>query len=169
MRFLEECGSSDKISRMRNLRILCLLLVALSFAMLYGQARSSAGDSRAVRDVVAQYMRARNNKDAKAIPRLFTSDADQLVSTGEWRRGLSNLVRGTTASSRREMGRSSIAIQNVRFIDPDVAIVDGRYQTTALSGAVRNMWTTLILKRTPSGWRITAIRNMLPAAPGGAH
>jgi hypothetical protein len=27
------------------------------------------------------------------------------------------------------------------------------------------MWATLVLKRTDKGWRITAIRNMLPAAP----
>jgi hypothetical protein len=27
------------------------------------------------------------------------------------------------------------------------------------------MWATLVLKRTEQGWRITAIRNMLPAAP----
>lgn len=154
---------------MWNLRRSCLLFFTVSFAMLCAQAPSSDGDPRAVRDVIAQYMRARNDKDAGAIRRLFTPDADQLVSTGEWRKGLGNLIRGTTASSRKEVGQSSIAIENVRLIDPDVAIVDGRYRTTSVNGTVRNMWTTLIVKRAEGEWRITAIRNMFPAPAGAAR
>jgi hypothetical protein len=30
------------------------------------------------------------------------------------------------------------------------------------------MWTTIVLKRGPDGWRIAAIRNMLPATPAPA-
>ena len=37
---------------------------------------------------------------------------------------------------------------------------------TGLAGAeTRNMWTTLVVTRGEGGWRIAAIRNMLPAAP----
>lgn len=93
---------------------------------------------------------------------LFTPDADQLVSSGEWRRGIDNLVRGAMASSQKETGTSSITVETVRFLEPDIAIIDGRYRTTSSTGDVRNMWTTLVLKRTVDGWRITAIRNMLP-------
>jgi hypothetical protein len=50
------------------------------------------------------------------------------------------------------------------MIDRDVAIADGRYRTTSLDGAVRNMWTTFVLKRASDGWRIAAIRNMKPAS-----
>jgi hypothetical protein len=97
------------------------------------------------------------------VRRLFTPDADQLVSTGEWRKGLADLVRGTSASSRKEAGTSSITVEAVRLIDKDVSIVDGRYRTVSLNGARRDMWTTLVLKRVGAGWRIAAIRNMLPA------
>jgi hypothetical protein len=46
-----------------------------------------------------------------------------------------------------------------------VALVDGRYIQTELTGAKdREMWTTLVLVRDPKGWEIAAIRNMLPAA-----
>jgi ketosteroid isomerase-like protein len=49
---------------------------------------------------------------------------------------------------------------------PDVAIADGRYDLTGLSGGTnRSMWATLIVKKTSNGWRIAAIRNMLPAPP----
>ena len=49
---------------------------------------------------------------------------------------------------------------------PDVALADGRYDLSGLAGnKTRRMWTTLLLTRGSSGWRIAAIRNMLPAAP----
>jgi len=47
-----------------------------------------------------------------------------------------------------------------------VALADGRYELTGLAGgATRSMWTSLVLTRGTDGWRIAAIRNMLPAAP----
>ena len=51
------------------------------------------------------------------------------------------------------------------MLTPDVALADGRYIQKAQSGGSdRAMWTTITLKRAPDGWRIAAIRNMLPAA-----
>jgi uncharacterized protein (TIGR02246 family) len=108
-------------------------------------------------------MQARNHKDAAALRALFTQHADQLVSSGKWRRGVDQLVRGAMASSQKEAGNSSIAIEHIRLLDPKIAIVDGRYQTTSSSGRIRKMWTTLVVKRVGSNWRIAAIRNMLPA------
>jgi ketosteroid isomerase-like protein len=70
------------------------------------------------------------------------------------------------ASSRNTGGKRTITLESVRFVTPDVAIADGRYELTGLAeGASRSMWATLVMKRTEKGWRITAIRNMLPAAP----
>ncbi len=150
-----------------RLPVICLIAIGL----LPGHLRAGdtrAQNERAVRNVVAEYMSARNRKDAEAVRKLFTPDADQLVSTGEWRKGLEDLVRGTSASSRNEAGNSSITIEQIRFVDPKVAIVDGRYRTTSGNGSVRDMWTTIILKSVDQTWRITAIRNMLPAR-GPAH
>lgn len=155
--------------RMRHVQTICLSLILTSLGALYAQEKTPDAHSHAIRDVVTQYMQARNNKDAKAIPRLFTSDADQLVSTGEWRKGIDELVRGTSASSKKEKNQSSITVENIRLIDPSVAIVDGHYRTVSLNGQTRDMWTTLVLKQTGGAWRITAIRNMLPSAPAAAH
>ena len=58
---------------------------------------------------------------------LFTADADQLTSSGEWRRGRDELVRGTLASSKANSGARTITIKTVRFPAPDVAIADGEY------------------------------------------
>jgi uncharacterized protein (TIGR02246 family) len=114
----------------------------------------------AVREVAKKYLAARIAADEGAIRALFTADADQLVSSGEWRRGREDVVKGTLAASKRESGQRTINIETVRFVTPDVAVADGRYEI-----GERKMWTMLLMTRTKEGWRIAAIRNMLPAAP----
>ena len=137
------------------------LTVMLLSASLW--AESPAGESRdetAIREVVRKYVEAREIIDPHAIEALFTSDADQLVSSGEWRKGRDEVVRGTVASSKNESGKRTITLESIRFLEPTVAIADGRYDL-----ADRHMWSTFLFKRSPDGWRIAAIRNMLPATP----
>jgi len=134
------------------------------------QAPSNGTDDARVRTVVQNYVIAREHMDARGIEALFTSDADQLVSSGEWRKGRAEVVRGTMGSSQRTGGKRTITVESVRFVAPDVAIVDGRYELSGLAGGeTRRMWTTLIVTRQNATggkepWRIAAIRNMLPAA-----
>jgi len=140
------------------MRILVLLLAALPLAA------QKPADESAVRDLVARYVDARDHPEAKAIEVLFTPDADQLVSSGEWRKGRDAVVKGTMASSEASGGRRTITVESVRFVGPDVAIADGRYEIAGTGGAAtRRMWTSIICARTSAGWRIAAIRNMLPA------
>jgi len=144
------------------------LLVAgfASIIITVALTAQNAGDEQAVREVVQKYMDARGRQDAVELEKLFTADADQLVSSGEWRKGRDELVKGTLASSQNTGGKRTITVESVRFVGPGVALADGRYELTGLAGgASRNMWTTLIMVHTREGWRITAIRNMLPAAP----
>jgi uncharacterized protein (TIGR02246 family) len=133
--------------------------------ILVAQTPKGSADEAAIREVVRKYVDARETIDPKAIEALFTADADQLVSTGEWRKGLKDVVKGSVASSQSSRGKRTIAVESVRFLSPDVALVDGRYEISGASAAdTRKMWTALVLTRSPSGWRIAAIRNMLPAA-----
>jgi uncharacterized protein (TIGR02246 family) len=143
------------------------LFAAISLVLAVGAFTQTPNkDEAAVREIVSQYVAARERIDPKAVEELFTADADQLVSSGEWRKGRDAVVRGTMESSRNNSGRRTITVESVRFVTPDVAIADGRYELTGLAGGTsRSMWATLVLKRTEKGWRITAIRNMLPAAP----
>jgi uncharacterized protein (TIGR02246 family) len=132
---------------------LCFVIAASLFAQTNEEA--------AIREVVKKYVDARDRADAKAIEALFTSDTDQLVSSGEWRKGRADVVRGTVASSQSATGKRTITVESVRLIAPDVALADGRYEIAGPE--TRKMWTTLLLTRGPDGWRIAAIRNMLPA------
>ena len=140
-----------------------IVFVALLLSLGSSVALSARSDEDAVRGTISKYVEDRNEKAPDRVRNLFTTHADQLVSNGEWRHGVDELIRGMMASSNKEQARSSVSITDVRMIDPDVAIVDGRYETTSLGGTVRDMWTTFIVKRTSEGWRITAIRNMKPA------
>lgn len=148
-------------------------LVTLTICMMFGLGATSQEptnnervlDAAAVNDVVKRYVDARERADAKAVAALFTGDADQLVSSGEWRRGRDEVVKGTLASSKQTGGKRTIKVETIRFPAPDTAIADGRYEITGGANGDRRMWTTFIMTRTKEGWRIAAIRNMLPAPP----
>ncbi len=144
-----------------------LIAAAVAVLPLLAQGTGSGGaDEVAVRDVVRRYVDAREGRDAKALEALFTPDADQLTSSGEWRRGRDEVVRGSLASSRASGGTRTITVEAVRFPAPGVAMADGRYAISGLAGeAARRMWTTMLLTHEADGWRIAAIRNMLPAPP----
>lgn len=138
------------------MRLAAFLLCA---QILAAQLGGRSGDEAAVREMVKRYSDARDVSDPKAIGALFTDDADQLVSNGEWRRGKDALVRGMLASSARETGKRTLAVETIRFLGADVAIADARYEI-----ADRKMWSTFVMRRASGRWRIEAIRNMLPTA-----
>src|ERR1700693_4952820 len=111
-------------------------LLVLLAAGLFGQ---SADDDQA-REVVRKYADARDHPDPKTLEPLFTPDADQLVSNGQWRKGREEVVRGSIASSQSETGKRTITVESVRFLSPTVALADARYDL-----GDRKMWTTLII------------------------
>jgi uncharacterized protein (TIGR02246 family) len=134
------------------------LVLFIALPAMDEQARPVAsGDEQAVREVVRQYVNARELKDPKAIEALFTEDADQHTTGGEWRRGRAEIVPGTLESSTRNPGARRITVDSVRFITADVAIADGPYEI-----GTRRMWTSIVLRRDGGVWRIAAIRNMVP-------
>ena len=150
------------------MRLITPSLIALGLLAGTDQAVGDrAKDNGAVRDVVRQYVDAREARDPKAVSALFTADADQLVSSGEWRKGRDQVVKGGLASSAASSGKRTISVQFVRFVGKDVAIADGPYEIVgaAAGGENRKMWTSFVMMRGAGGWRIAAIRNMLPAPP----
>lgn len=134
--------------------VACLLA---SPAMAAQPATPVSGDESAVRSVIDRYVNAREARDSAVLEALFTSDADQYTTAGDWRRGRAQMLPGMAASSKQNPGVRAIDIEAVRFITPDVAIADGAY---LIAGSDARRWTTIVLTRTREGWRIAAIRNM---------
>ncbi len=122
----------------------------------------TGGDDAAIRALVQSYFDAREHRDPVRLAGLFTANADQLVSSGEWRKGRQSLVEGVLASSARESGRRTIEIETIRPLTRDIAIADGRYTIAGAAGS-RHMWSTFVVQRQDGRWLIAAIRNMLPA------
>ena len=82
---------------------------------------SPGGRDAAIRDVVQKYEDSRNTTDAKAVAALFTADSDQLVSSGEWRKGRDAVVQGTMASSGATGGKRTLTVESIRYLATDVA------------------------------------------------
>ena len=140
-----------------------LMVLMIAGLPLFAQPST---DDDAIRGIVKSYIDARDRDDAKGVAALFTSDADQLVSSGEWRKGRDDVVKGTLASTRSG-GKRTITVETIRHIAPGVAIADGRYELVG-DAQTRRMWSTFVLTRTSGTWKIAAIRNMLPAAAPAA-
>jgi uncharacterized protein (TIGR02246 family) len=138
----------------------CCFLMSSALA---GQAPDArARDEAAVRDVVRRYVEARERRQGAEIEALFTADADQYTTAGEWRRGRAQIGRGTLQSSARNPGTRTIQVESVRFVTADVAIADGPYAITSGGADLRRMWTTLVIVREGGSWKIAAIRNIAP-------
>ena len=149
------------------------LAVAMIAALAFIAPGSAAGqapptDDAAVRALVEAYSAARDKGDGPALSALFTADADQLVSSGEWRRGREAVVKGSLASSQQTQGKRTFTIETVRLIAANVGLVDSRYDIAQTDGTTRRMWASWLLVKDGPAWKIAAIRNMLPAAPAGA-
>jgi uncharacterized protein (TIGR02246 family) len=138
----------------------CCLLIS---PVLSGQSPDGrTRDEAAVRDVVRRYVEARERRQAAEIEALFTQDADQYTTGGEWRRGRAAVVQGTLQSSARNPGTRTIQVESVRFITSDVAIADGPYVIASGGADPRRMWTTIVATREGGVWKIAAIRNIAP-------
>jgi len=141
-----------------------LFLVPLIIFQSLAEAQDADPDKESINKLIDAYAMARDQQDAAQIRSLFTTDADQLVSSGEWRRGQEVLVAGMLRSSQGNPGDRSLEVEQIRLINPGVAIADARYTIKGSDGrADRKMWSTFIAIKKDNIWRLTAIRNMLPA------
>jgi uncharacterized protein (TIGR02246 family) len=114
-------------------------------------------------DLIDSYSEARENQDTVLLKEILTEDIDQLVSSGEWRLGITTAVEGMKRSSQVNEGKRNLKVERVRLVDSKTALVDARYTIEpADGGPVRNMWSTFIAVYQEDRWKISGIRNMLP-------
>lgn len=144
--------------------ILLLLLNGISVSFLFAQNGMPDDHQRkAITSLIDQYSEAREKSDTVLLKTILTNDVDQLVSTGEWRNGIGSAVQGMLKSSGNRPGTRTLRIENIRMFSPNNAIVDCRYEIQNTDGTTRKMWSTFIVVAEKKTWKISAIRNMLPA------
>jgi hypothetical protein len=150
---------------MKKSALLLLVNLATGVFFLYGQAGEPAEHQRKdISFLIDQYSEAREKRDTSLLKTILTSDIDQLVSTGEWRKGIGTAVQGMLRSSSNTPGTRTLTVDKIRMLNPTTAIADCQYDIQNTDGTLRRMWSTFIVVAEKKVWKISAIRNMLPAS-----
>jgi uncharacterized protein (TIGR02246 family) len=130
------------------------------------QDTGRAADEAAIKAAIQAFIDTREANDAAGLTAILTPDVDQRQTSGNMRSGRDAVVSGSLATTRTTGGRRTITVDSLRFLSSDVAIADGRYDSVGRTdGTDQRMLTSIVLRREPDGWKIAAIRNMLPTAP----
>ncbi len=147
---------------MKNSCLLFLLLASALFA--YAQDTKPTDSQRKdITVLISQYSQSRESRDTVLLKKILTADIDQLVSTGEWRQGIGAAVDGMMKSSNSNPGSRTLTVDKIRLVTPACAIVDCRYEIANPNGTPRKMWSSFIIVSDKGVWKISGIRNMLPA------
>ena len=135
--------------------------VATTF--LYSQSAPTYQKQRQeIESLIDQYQQAREKQDTVLLKTILTTDVDQLVSSGEWRIGIRESIKGMLRSSESSSGKRTLTVEKIRFLDSSHAIADARYVIQNPDGTERKMWSTFVTVLHKGKWKISAIRNMLP-------
>lgn len=148
---------------MHKIIILVLFCMAAS-SLLYSQQLPNEQQHKAISSLIDQYSEAREKIDTSLLKTILTDDIDQLVSNGEWRKGIASAVAGMVRSSSGQPGTRTLKIESIKMLGPVTAIADCRYEITNADGTIRKMWSAFIVVEEKGKWKISAIRNMLPSS-----
>lgn len=133
-------------------------------ASIYSQSISvNVNQDKEIYLLIEKYSQSRETNDTVLLKSILTSNVDHLVSSGEWRNGINGAMKGMVRSSAGNPGTRALLIEKIRYLNSECAIVDARYEIQNADGTARKMWSTFIVVQNNNTWKITAIRNMLPA------
>ena len=144
----------------------CFLILFLlnAFFVFAQDAKLSEQQRQSITRLINQYSLARESRDTLLLKKILTTDIDQLVSTGEWRTGLGEAVEGMMKSSATNPERRTLTVDKIRLVTTTSAIVDCLYEIANANGDPKKMWSSFIVVADKGIWKISAIRNMLPAS-----
>lgn len=149
---------------MKNRLILLLLSNLIATMNLSAQEIiPSKKQTEDIHSLIENYAQAREKKDVMLLESILTADVDQLVSSGKWRKGKKESMEGMLQSSTSNPGTRTLKIEKIRLFNPQCAIVDARYEIKNTNGTTRKMWSSFVIVLSENEWKISAIRNMLPA------
>ncbi|MGY6742001.1 MAG: DUF4440 domain-containing protein [Cecembia sp.] len=143
---------------------LIFLFLILNTSLLFGQHQVSGQDQIKILTLIDEYSKARENQDTLLLKSILTTEVDQLVSSGEWRTGISEAMSGMQRSSASNPGQRQLKVEKTRLLNETCAIVDALYEIIGDNEApTRRMWSTFLVIKEGENWKIAGIRNMLPA------
>jgi uncharacterized protein (TIGR02246 family) len=155
------------------MRTIWLLAVMISVAVAVRAEDPAAhsGDAEAIRQLYARYDAAWDKGDVGGVAMVWADDADHVEPDGRAIKGRAAIEKdlGQRLASDLKGTRSQQTITGIRFITPDVAVVDAAYEVSgardaqgqslpALEGRYVDIW----VKR-GGKWHIAADRPIVPA------
>jgi ketosteroid isomerase-like protein len=140
-----------------------LFLFLISSSAFCQNTSDTQNASQDIINLISSYSNSRDTKDTVLLKKILTKDIDQLVSSGVWRKGIAQAVQGMMESSTSNPGDRTLKVESIRFLNPNVALVDARYEIKNVDGTIRKMWSSFAVVSEKEQWKISAIRNMLPA------
>jgi uncharacterized protein (TIGR02246 family) len=140
-----------------------LMLAFLSTSYPAGLLAVSNPDEEHVRDVIANLMRAWNVHDMHTFTEQFTDDASFVNVNGSWLRNAAQIEEShkVVHSTIFKTSNAVITPAQIRFPEPDVAIVHAKWQITGDSRRpeARDYVMTLVLRKQRDEWKVLAAQN----------
>jgi uncharacterized protein (TIGR02246 family) len=127
-------------------------------------SREREPDVRALTDLLASFVKAYNEKDAKALGALFTPDAEIQDEDGEVTRGRDAIVSRFSGIFKESGGdRLTVETDSLRFLGTDLAIEEGTASLTTQAGEPpRTNRYSVIYARQGGRWLHARIRDEQP-------
>lgn len=138
-----------------------LLLIPCLAVIARGQNKDA--DSAAIKQVVARFSEAFNHHDPQASATLFAEDADFTNMRGASDHGrteIEGLFKGLFSGRLKDAHRTD-SVKKIRFLNPDIALMDADWEMTGAKGAdgedvpLRKGLLDWVLTKQNGQWRIT--------------
>jgi uncharacterized protein (TIGR02246 family) len=148
--------------------IIVTVVVGLAvLALALGQTKP-VNEESAVRAAVESYTSAFNNGNLDAVMAHVASDADFIDDGGKQYKGKADLAEVFKRSLANLKGsKLKSTITSIHFLQPGVAVVDGKADVTAPDGTTDSGRYTSTWTKSGGKWLLSGVRNLSesPAAP----
>ena len=146
--------------------LVAILVIALAPATWLTRD-SRAADEAAIRESVKQMELGWNTGDGSLFAKPFAEDADYVVINGMYIKG-----RTVIETAHQQIFDTiykettiSLAVKQIRFLRPDVAVVHVNGRRRAPTKELENeALLTLVMTKEKEGWKIAAFQNTAVAA-----
>jgi uncharacterized protein (TIGR02246 family) len=146
--------------------LICVGLLATSLLVLpafSGQGQAPENGEQAVRKAVAAFLEAMNKGNVEGVMAFWAPDADLIDEDGKPTRGHDALAaRFKTFLGNLKGSKVGGKIYSVKFLRPEVAMVDGSFETTSADGERDSNRYAVVWVKSGDKWLISSARD-LPA------
>jgi len=143
-----------------------VIFPALLVAAIYAGPMSET-DEQVIRDIVNQAINRLNRGDVTAIADYWDDDADYVGVNGTLTKGRVQIQALFSKLTKSGVGQQSASIEQIRFITPELARVDGSWTVTGARGTdgqklppIKGRGFELVQKK-GGRWRFISTREMV--------